>query len=303
MRQIPTPRVSKEHEHHMHFFNISAPEIFQIMNIEWVSEAVKFALKLTGLEKRSYQNALNLQVTEHSITLQNLPESFEGYKILFITDLHIDGIDELPAIIIDRINDLEYDICLLGGDYRFQLHGKAFKTIELMKDLVEKLVLKSRVAAVLGNHDQYAIGTAMNNAGADVLINENITIVKGCEQISICGVDDCHYYVAHDFDQALEGTRTDSFKIFLSHSPEIYKDAEKYGFDLYLAGHTHAGQICLPRRTAILAEANIPRKLIYGPWQHRNMKGYTSCGAGSSGAPARFNCPPEVALITLRCGK
>ena len=300
MREMSPKRASKEHDHHMHFFNRKSPEMFQIMNIEWLVEAVKIGLKITGMSKLAYRNALNVQVVEHEIYFPELPAAFDGYTILLMTDLHIDGMPELQQVIHDLLDNISYDICLLGGDYRFNVHGSTAPTTTAMAKLLETLCPRSKVVGVLGNHDHYEIGQAMESAGAQILMNENITISRGNDTINICGIDDCHYYGGQDLDQCLEGVNNDAFKILLTHSPEIYREAEEQKFNLLLAGHTHGGQLCLPGRFSIIFEANIPRSLGYSNWKYKSMQGYTSCGTGSSGTPARLNCPPEIALLTLR---
>ena len=143
---------------------------------------------------------------------------------------------------------------------------------------------------------------SLDAAGVKMLINENFTIDRNGTKIYICGVDDCHYYGSHDINQAIAGVPNKAFKIFLCHSPELYADVERAGFSLYLAGHTHGGQICPIPGKPILLQSKIPRRLAAGSWAQGNLKGYTSRGAGSSGVPARFNCPPEIALITLKSG-
>jgi uncharacterized protein len=88
----------------------------------------------------------------------------------------------------------------------------------------------------------------------------------------------------------------------LSHTPEIYRQAAHANFNLMLSGHTHGGQLCLPGSIPITLESALPRRLGAGPWQYRNMIGYTSVGAGSSVVAVRLNCPPEITLHCLRRG-
>jgi hypothetical protein len=85
------------------------------------------------------------------------------------------------------------------------------------------------------------------------------------------------------------------------HTPEIIEAAALYGIDLYLCGHTHGGQICLPWIGPIIVNANCPRRFTQGVWRYKQVQGYTSAGVGTSGVPVRFFCPPEIALIELRC--
>ena len=89
-------------------------------------------------------------------------------------------------------------------------------------------------------------------------------------------------------------------RILLAHSPEVIPEASERGFCLYLTGHTHAGQICLPGGWPPMVNARCPRRYIAGAWTFNGMAGYTSRGTGSSGVFARFNCPPEVVIHILR---
>ena len=84
------------------------------------------------------------------------------------------------------------------------------------------------------------------------------------------------------------------------HSPELVPEAASAGMSLYLAGHTHGGQICLPGGLPIICHMAAPRRYATGLWRKGGMIGYTSTGVGTSGLPVRFNSRSEVALITLR---
>ena len=117
----------------------------------------------------------------------------------------------------------------------------------------------------------------------------------------VIGVDDPHYYGCDDLPGALESVPSEAFKILLVHSPEIIEKAEAAGIDLYLCGHTHGGQICLPLLGPLISNSNCARKYTRGQWQYKHLQGYTSPGVGTSGVPVRFFCPPELGLIELCC--
>ncbi len=86
------------------------------------------------------------------------------------------------------------------------------------------------------------------------------------------------------------------------HSPERYLEAADSGYSLYLSGHTHGGQVCLPGGVALVTSATVPRRLVKGRWKYREMRGYTSRGVGTSGIAVRYFCPPEMTVVTLRHG-
>jgi len=71
-------------------------------------------------------------------------------------------------------------------------------------------------------------------------------------------------------------------------------------FDLHLSGHTHGGQICLPGGIPLIRNGNCPKEMIAGAWRYGKMHGYTSRGTGCCGVAARFFCPPEITVHTLR---
>jgi hypothetical protein len=156
------------------------------------------------------------------------------------------------------------------------------------------------ILGVLGNHDFAEKVSHLENMGAKILMNECVEIRRGETSLWVAGVDDPHYYGCDDLARAVSGIPAGAFTILLAHSPELYAEAAARGINLYLCGHTHAGQICLPGGTPILVNTNCPRRLARGAWRHRNLQGYTSAGVGSSFLPVRFNCPPEIVLVELR---
>jgi hypothetical protein len=115
----------------------------------------------------------------------------------------------------------------------------------------------------------------------------------------LIGVDDPHYYGCDDLAQALETVPANAFRLLLAHTPEMFDEAARSGIHLYLTGHTHGGQICVPRIGPLLLYAECPRTYTRGHWRHNGMQGYTSAGVGCSMLPVRYSCPPEIAVIEL----
>jgi predicted MPP superfamily phosphohydrolase len=115
----------------------------------------------------------------------------------------------------------------------------------------------------------------------------------------LAGIDDAHYYRVDNIEKAASGIPHDGFSILLSHTPEVYRQAAHAGFDVFLSGHTHGGQICLPGSIPITLGSVLPRRMGSGPWQYGAMIGYTSVGVGCAAVPVRFNCLPEITLHRL----
>jgi len=98
---------------------------------------------------------------------------------------------------------------------------------------------------------------------------------------------------------ALEAARH-AFAIALVHSPEAFDIAADLGVDLYLCGHTHAGQVCLPGGRPVITHLSRGRRFYRGTWRHRGMVGIANAGAGTSGVPVRFHTRGEILVLTLR---
>jgi len=230
----------------------------------------------------------------------NLPLSFDGFRILHLSDIHADALAGLAETICDQVSQLEVDLCVLTGDYRFEVHGPCHNVYYNMEKILQSIRSERGMVGILGNHDFAEEAVALERMGVKMLINHSLELTQGNESLWVVGLDDPHYYGCDDLPGALRGVPDDAFKLLLVHTPEIIKEAAAAGVDLYLCGHTHGGQICLPLIGPLLTNANCARKYTRGAWQFQNVKGYTNVGVGSSGVPVRFHCPPEIAVIELR---
>jgi predicted MPP superfamily phosphohydrolase len=112
--------------------------------------------------------------------------------------------------------------------------------------------------------------------GIRILLNECESISRGDEAIYLAGIDDAHYYRVDNIEKAASEIPDRTFSILLSHTPEVYRQAAHAGFDLFLGGHTHGGQICLPRSIPITLSSVLPRHMGSGPWNYGDMIGYTN---------------------------
>lgn len=256
--------------------------------------------KLTCLQEKGLQNALDVQVVEQTFSFPDLPRSFDGFRILLLTDLHLDGLPNLTEEIVRQVQGMEVDLCLIGGDIRMKTYGPMAASIRQLRRLLPHVRPRYGIFGVLGNHDCIEMAVDLEESGLIMLINDSWEIKRNGESIWVVGVDDPHFYRVDDAARAFLDVPEQGFKIFLAHSPEAYKSAAEYRPQLYLCGHTHAGQICLPGRGPILTNSRAPRFTAKGCWHYKKMTGYTSRGAGASGVPLRFNCPGEISLLCLQ---
>ncbi len=259
---------------------------------------IDYALRLSGLYWHGRRNTLRIQVRYNEVPVARLPAVFDGFTLLHMTDLHADLNPPAMSALAELVAGLDYDVCVLTGDYRAQTFGPHEPALSAMSGLCTQLA--QPVYGVFGNHDSIRMLPGMEEMGVRMLLNEAVPIERDGELIHLVGVDDAHYYRVDNVANAAAGITDDAVSILLSHTPEIYRQAAHAGFDLMLCGHTHGGQICLPGGVPITLDAKCPRYMGSGAWRYQRMQGYTSVGAGTCIVPVRLNCPPEIVLHRLR---
>lgn len=266
---------------------------------ERLLRVISFGLKITGFDKLGKKNALDIKKKELQICSKNLPESFDGFSILHLSDLHIDSLPELPEAILNSIGDETYDICVLTGDYRFDTEGAFRHLIEPLKKITNSINTRHGILAILGNHDTCNILNYEDELKTNFLINESISIKKDGDTLTFTGTDDPFKYFTQSAVDALEEPH-EGYKIALIHTTELADAAAQNKYDLYLCGHTHAGQICLPGGIPLITHQYEGKNFYKGEWELNGMKGYTSPGCGVSGIPIRFFSRGEVTKIILK---
>ena len=289
-------RLGIEADHEAQIFG-QGLNFFHIENWYSIHSLIRAAFKLTGLYRRGLKNAADVQVRKTDLAFASLPKAFEGFTLLHISDLHVDMNNGAMQRLMQLVPSLEYDICVLTGDFR----GATFGPFEAVIEGVARIcaLLKSPVYGVLGNHDTIQMVPALEDLGIRMLLNECVSLPRANEQIYLVGIDDAHFYRVDNIEKAASTIPPASFTVLLSHTPEVYRHAAHAGFDLLLSGHTHGGQICLPRSVPITLDSVLPRRFGSGLWRYHEMIGYTSVGVGSSVVPIRLNCLPEITLHRL----
>jgi len=277
--------------------DLNALEGFESMSfLHW---CLVTALKFFNLKQKGYDNILKLQIHHNTLYVNQLPEEFNGKKILHLSDLHADCHPGLADKIIELIKPLSYDYCFISGDFRFDKRTLSADSLLPIIKILQAVDAPDRTFGVLGNHDFIQEVPYLEEAGMKFLINESSALDKE-GRVFLIGLDDPHTYFADDLTHALKNVPQDACKLLLVHSPELVREAAEKGINLYLCGHTHAGQIRMPFfNYAPIKNCRCSAKYFSGKFQYKNMAGYTNCGAGVSCVPVRFCSPPEIAVHTL----
>ncbi len=273
---------------------------FHFENLDFALKVFGNFLKLLGVWSRAYSNITAHKIVHNTVVIEGLPEAFDDFTILHLSDLHLDVQPGFGAHLGRLIASQKFDICLITGDYRFHTHSDYYPTFKEIEKLSRDLKSPFGNLGILGNHDFLEFVPKLERHNIRMLLNEAYRIQKDGTELWIVGLDDAHFYGVHDYDKAFSGIPKNAIKILMMHSPETLEQAYRHGTDFIVCGHTHAGQLCLPGGIPIWMNANCPRTYCRGPWYYKGMPGYTSAGVGSSGLPLRINCPPEIAIHHLK---
>jgi len=256
--------------------------------------------KKLGFWNRGLQNCLDYRIRDNTVYFADLPSAFDGYRILHLSDLHIDSISDGARSLKEQVRRVPADCCVVTGDFRYRILGDLEKPTRLTVDFFSGLNFRDGIFTVLGNHDSVRMVEGMEAGGLRVLLNESVSLTRDGQSLWLLGVDDPHYFHMDDLDKALSGVPKGGFKVLLAHSPEIVDSALRRGVHFYLCGHSHGGQICLPGGWPVAASLRCSRKYYLGAWTSGALQGYTSAGAGVSGIPLRYFSRPEIVIHTLR---
>ncbi|MCP4991184.1 MAG: metallophosphoesterase [Colwellia sp.] len=269
-------------------------------NLKIIHRLLRSLLNIFCLEQRGLQNLFDFNVIERQVDIALLPKVFDGFKILHLSDIHLDGIAGLTEKIITEISVLDYDMCVITGDFRFDKRTFHPDEMTATLELLDAINAPDGVWAVLGNHDCIEVAQTLEQHGVQVLLNEHKLIERQGQHLAITGVDDPHFYRCDDLSGSLHGVAENLINVLLVHSPEIVDEAVQADIDLYLCGHTHGGQIALPFGIPLFINARCKRRYASGAFTAGKMSGYTHRGTGASSVLARFNCRPEIVVHSLK---
>jgi len=258
------------------------------------------ALNLSEAARSAFSEPFRLTVEHQPIYLPRLPRSFDGFRIVQLSDIHHSPFTSVKQIerAVETANSLQPDLIALTGDYVSKERRYAAPCAELLGTLRAR----HGVFAVLGNHDHWtdaALITDLFRAeGITVLVNQGMRFEKDGAAFWLAGVDDTMVGL-EDLSLALAGASEDEMKLLLAHNPVILRKAARAGVDLVLSGHTHGGQVSL--RSERNETAHPRRRKLKGLARQGETQIYITRGLGTVVLPVRFGCPPEVSLLELRC--
>ena len=236
----------------------------------------------------------HLNVTHSEVPVSGLPDALDGLRVALVTDTHFSA--TVPAADIDRAVratlEARPDLIVLGGDYvtwgdRQYVGGSA--------ELLAPLQAPHGVFAVLGNHDDDRdMPAALKAKGFTVLKDARTDVIIRGETVALAGI---RYWTrrVEQISRLLVGAKGTT--LLLAHDPKRLKEAAELDVPLVLSGHTHGGQIVLPGVGAVAARG-FPVVAGYGARDNTSI--YVSRGVGTVYVPVRLNCPPEVAILTLK---
>lgn len=229
------------------------------------------------------------------IPVRGLPPALDGLRVGVITDVHHSAVvptdDVMRAVAL--LTDAAPDITVLGGDYvSFFDRQYAAPVAELLAPLASA---PHGAFAVLGNHDdERDVPAALSARGFTVLKDQRTALTIRGERLDLAGI---RFWTrtARDIARVLKGTGGTT--ILLAHDPRRLTEAAALDVQLVLSGHTHGGQVIVPAVGAI-AGRRFPVLAGYATRENTSM--FVSRGVGTVYVPLRINCPPDVAVLTLR---
>lgn len=240
-----------------------------------------------------------VQVTTLPIEIPGLPASFDGYRIVQLSDLHIGNFARLKTLEkwVRLAHAQKPDLIVLTGD----LLASGDDFIPTLTAGLQQLHAPDGVAYCPGNHDYWSSAVlfpALERAGVQVLRNAGRYLVRRDELIYLAGVDDT-WTRQHDLKAALAARFEPVPTVLLAHDPALFPQATRQGIALTLSGHTHGGQWAIPFVPAWNLSARVFPYTV-GLYQQAGSKLYVNRGLGTTGPPARIGAAPELSVFVLR---
>lgn len=246
----------------------------------------------------------DLHLTEWEVPLARLPRDLDGLRLVHFSDVHL-----TPALSEDYQRRALHLAAGLPADaycYTGDLLSTVPRYLRKRQALLEAFRGKRGQYAVLGNHDYFygrrpAVVETLGRAGWQVLRNRSLPLPATGGRVWMVGVDD-PVTGRDDLAAALEEVPRDAVRLALTHTPDLVAGLQPGQVDLLLAGHTHGGQVVLPLLGPPATNTQLPARYAAGLFNYRGTMLEVTRGVGVVQPYYRLNCPPEIALLTLRRG-
>jgi len=257
-----------------------------------------------------------IEVTQHEVFLPGLAAAFDGFRIAQLSDIHTEDFTEpwLVRTAIDHVNRLQPDAVFFTGDFvtmwSNEQKSKAIAAAWRLGEMLNGLTCNQRYG-VLGNHDMVTgprqIIEALDAFGVTILNNAYLPVERGGSRFWLAGLEDPVVGTPRPEEAVPVAIRHQPQEpvVLLCHGPDyadkLLKQPVGQAVSFMLSGHTHGGQVRMPFAGPILLPP-FGKKYVAGWFRLGKLQLYVNRGLGTVALPIRFNCPPEIALFTLRAG-
>jgi predicted MPP superfamily phosphohydrolase len=236
----------------------------------------------------------HIGVTEAALPVSGLAPALDGLRVGLLTDIHHSSMvpAEDVSTAVRLLLGARPDLIVLGGDY---VTWGERGYVGPVSELLAPLTAPHGVFAILGNHDDDRdMPAALSARGFTVLRDQRTRARIRGEALELVGI---RFWTRKPQDIARVLRKTSDTTLLLAHDPRRLTEAAAFGVPAVLSGHTHGGQVVLPGVGAI-TRRRFP--VLAGLGQRENTRIFVSRGLGTVYVPIRLNCPPEVAIVTLR---
>lgn len=252
-----------------------------------------------------------ISVTEISYANAKIPQPFEGYTIVHISDLHNKAFGNNQEHLLKKIESVSPDMIVITGD----LIDRRKYDLDMAMVFITGAMEIAPLYYVSGNHEAWSgdyknISRQLQNAGVKILDDQKVNLVKGRDKVEILGLSDPDFLTSNYIDgtnlsgleEVLEHLADDQvFQILLSHRPELFDLYADAKMELIFAGHAHGGQVRLPFIGGLIApDQGLLPKYTSGSYSQNKSTLVVSRGLGNSIIPLRIFNAPEIVVVTLQ---
>lgn len=225
-------------------------------------------------------------------------------RIVQLSDIHVEFTTRREKELPGYVAKFNPDMIVITGDLINETYGNNPQSIHDLRDLMNKLSAPMGIYAVNGNVEPpQHLQMMLEGTQVHVLEDQIVRIPEISPNFVMIGLD----YVDLDVDKIelqklMAELSPDDYSLLLYHKPDLIYSASDLNVDLYLAGHTHGGQVRLPFYGAIFSNSIYGKKFEMGLYNVENTTLFVSRGLGFTGGIApriRFLAPPEIVVIDL----